>query len=154
MTLSRIAALATAVVLAVQLVACDPPRDAEAPTSQAQPIESMAFETRASSLPEGFPVEIPVPAGAILAAESQGGDVWYYREQIAASAAQAADWYQKAFSAANWVVLKSVPVDGGGFRILLGKGNAQTDVLVTPEGEDSCEVEVTTGLGVPVGQTQ
>ena len=157
------AAVAATVMLSAAIVlgACDR-GDPESESSVEAPVDvpsrAMPNDRKAAELAGGFPFQIPVYDGAVLATqEVVPGSVWGYDLDAPEQAETVAEWYRRAYAGANWVLDREETVEGddwSGVALYLSKGpGAQSVITVRTEGDGRTTVSATVGLGAGIGDT-
>lgn len=116
-------------------------------------VEPMAHDERAS-LPETFPIEIPVVSGSIITTEDASeagtsGGPWRIVIETSADAAAVAQWYRTAFVSRSW--------EGPGERDMPGttvlsfvKGAGAWATVTITQLADRTRVEMWVGIGSAV----
>jgi hypothetical protein len=102
-------------------------------------------------LPQGFPIEVPVPDGSVTRSEAQGDSAWVYVMSVTAQPFDVAAWYRSAYKAANWQLVRDEVVSTGGTLIFV-KGGAQSKIRLTAE-PGGTKVTASVGIGEAVGET-
>jgi hypothetical protein len=116
-------------------------------------IPRMTAQEKRSMIASSFPVEVPVLRGRVVRGQAQGGDAWDYQLEVAAPAADVAEWYATWYTKADWQLVGDEAA-GKGRKLTLVKGRAESMVVVTPLGADLANVSVVLGVGAPVLNTQ
>ena len=120
-----------------------------------RPAEAMPFDMRKAQLPASFPIEIPVPLGRIVDVVEQdegGTGVWTYELESGSSVSALADWYQRSYASANWLVAERTQTDSSQITLAFAKGEAQS-VIQIRTAEGGSIVQASVGLGIPVAET-
>lgn len=123
-------------------------------TGDPSAIGAMTPAEKSSQIATSFPLEVPVAAGKVLRGEAQGDSAWDYELLVSARSADVSAFYLSAYRAANWQVASEAQVGEDGHRFGFVKGDAQSEVTIEPQENDTTLVTVTLGLGVGVLQTQ
>lgn len=153
----RFPALLLAALLAFSIAGCSnrvglEGREAEAAV-EANPVETMEPAQKRAEIDATFPIEVPVAAGRVVRGKAQGSDAWDYELLVDSTPRVIADWYRQAYLARGWMVSEERPLENGALELTFAKGQAQSRVTVSPEGEYG-RVTVILGVGSPVLQTQ
>jgi hypothetical protein len=120
---------------------------------------AMKMERKQAEMPAGFPVQVPVVDGTIGpgVAYDEGNGLWIYEITAPYPSATVVEWYRRAYTNANWVVLgqnEAETAQGLAVTLELEKGaGARSMVTVRPAGEGKALVEATVGIGAPTGAT-
>lgn len=126
--------------------------DAPEPLTHDQVREmGMPAEQKRADLPPGFPVQVPVVAGEVVAASEfdQGDGVWLYDLRTDYEWASVAEWYRRTYPIANWQLLSELTSAAGDAATLeFVKGAARSTVVVRSEPEGTL-VEATVSLDAP-----
>ena len=107
-------------------------------------------------LSQGFPVEVPVPAGRVTSANSQGPDAWDYEIEVDATPEALRDWYSRAYTSRSWTIVDYGQLTQGaeGYFVELRKNAAESRVdVVGQEGASPATARVVVGIGTPVLET-
>lgn len=122
------------------------------PNEPAADLEWMRAEDVRSQISSTFPLEVPVPAGAVVAGQSQGPDAWDYQMTFPESADEVAEWYRRAYGSRSWTVVSDSVNNGdaaGTLVLAFRKGAAECEVVVSHDGRGS-HASVSLGIGTPV----
>lgn len=147
--------LAAAVVMALSVAGCGSSENADsgvrvdrvAPESLS-PVAPMSRDEKRDALPAGFPLEIPVPRGRVLSAESASGPpagVFWYEIEIDASPEEALAWYQAAYLGASWSGVGSVMTGDVLTGLSFAKGRLGSMVYVDSDDAGHAIVRVDFG---------
>lgn len=153
--------LTVSLLVAVALSACRGGVDTEAPSAAIEvdvPSRAMSNERKTSELAPGFPFQVPVYDGVIVATqEVTPGTLWGYDIAAPEPAETVAEWYRRAYAGANWVLEREEPVEAdtwSGVALYFAKGvGAQSVITVRTEADDRTTVSATVGLGAGIGDT-
>jgi len=153
----RFTTLLLTALLALAVTGCVDQDAQEGPAAEkaaeAKPVQTMQPGQKRAEIDQTFPVEVPVAEGQIVRGRSQGADAWDYEVLVDSPVGSVADWYRQAYLSRGWVVSEERPVEGGAIELTFMKGEAQSRVAVSPEGETARAI-VILGVGAPVLQTQ
>ncbi len=147
--------LSTSIAL---LAGCARGGETQAPpeaTPEQPALEAMRLEVRNETLPQGFPLEIPMPGGEVSRVDHQGtpgAEAWQYEMVLGAPVASAADWYEQAYSGRSWTLTER-SADGNAVELVFHKGLAESLVSLVPDAHRTTRARASIGLGVPVTQT-
>jgi hypothetical protein len=114
-------------------------------------VAPLAAERR-SELASGFPIEVPVPDGAVTRADAQGDSAWVYELSVGAQPFDVAAWYRAAYASANWQLVRDQVASSGGTLIFVKGEGAQSKIRLTAE-PGGTKVTASVGVGEPVGET-
>ncbi len=107
---------------------------------------------RRSELASGFPIEIPVPDGAITRTDAQGDSAWVYEMSVNAQPFDVAAWYRAAYASANWQLVRDEVAESGGMLIFVKGAGAQSKLQLTTE-PGGTNITASVGVGEAVGET-
>ena len=114
-------------------------------------VSPLAAERR-SQLASGFPIEVPVPDGAVTRAEAQGDSAWIYELSVDAQPFDVAAWYRAAYASANWQLVRDEVASSGGTLIFVKGAGAQSKIRLIAE-PGGTKVVASVGVGEAVGET-
>ena len=134
-----------------EISSSSPPASAQPPATSVA-VEPMPFDERRSTLPASFPLEVPVPAGAVHRAEAQGDSAWGYQIEVAAPVSDVAQWYRSAYTGASWVLDEGDVSDSGG-TMEFSKGSGAQSKVWLEATDDGTLATVSLGIGEPVNET-
>lgn len=117
-------------------------------------IKPMTLAEKRSKIATSFPIEVPLPVGAVTRGEAQGTTAWDYELTVDAPPATVADWYREFYATRNWEVAREDALPGGGVSLTLLKNGAQTRVTLEPQGDAKTKASGVLGVGTQVLQTQ
>jgi hypothetical protein len=109
----------------------------------AAPLVQMTPAEKRSEIASSFPMQIPVPRGAIENAEAQGPSAWVYTMVVPGEPDRVARWYVDVYQGAEWSVAAS---DEG--TLDLRKNRAQTRLQFEAVNATTPSTKVTASVGV------
>ena len=141
--------------------AADSVSTSESVTLSTEQVVSMAMkaERKRAELPKGFPAQVPVIEGIVGPAGfyDEANGLWIYEISAEHTPAEVVEWYKRAYTNANWIVIaeESVAIgDGQAVTLELEKGaGARSVITVRSADEGASLVEATIGIGAPIGET-
>jgi hypothetical protein len=114
-------------------------------------LTQMTPAEKRSKIASSFPMQIPVPQGAVESAEAQGPSAWAYTLVVPGEPDRVARWYMDAFVGSEWT-----PVASTETSLDLQKNRAQTRLQfeVVKGARPSTKVTASIGVGTAVLDTQ
>lgn len=97
------------------------------------------------TLGETFPIEVPVPKGEFLKAESHE-EAWNYTVVVSVPTDGFAAWYRDAYVKKNWEVVSQAGSPDGAYVMNLYKGGATSEIRIIHAAEGSSRAEVSIGV--------
>lgn len=115
------------------------------------PLTQMTPGEKRSGIAQSFPMQIPVPKGALERAEAQGSSAWVYTIVVPGETDRVARWYLDAFMDSEWALVASSEKS-----LDFQKNRAQARFQFEPissSGPPSTRVTASIGVGTEVLET-
>lgn len=107
------------------------------------PLTQMTPAEKRSQIASSFPMQIPVPRGAVENAEAQGPSAWVYTLIVPGELDRVARWYMDAFAGSEWTLVASTETS-----LDLQKNRAQTRLEFEEVKGATASTKVTASIGV------
>jgi len=116
-------------------------------------LKQLSPAEKQSAIASSFPMQVPVPAGAVSRGEAQGDSAWDYQLTVDATPYAVAAWYHITYAQSEWQLVNSTESNGS-VSMDFEKGTAQSRITVAPAAGGKSRVTASVGVGTPVLQTQ
>jgi hypothetical protein len=115
------------------------------------PLTQMTPAEKRSEIASSFPMQIPVPQGAVESAEAQGPSAWVYSLVVPGEPDRVARWYMDVFLGAEWTLVASTERS---LELQKNRAQAQLKFEAVKGTVPSTKVTASIGVGTSVLNTQ